>query len=273
MYRFKGNVSLFKALILSYFFVQVVSESDLEQQDYNTDEVRWGLTNANKTNTCILLNGILQIIIPYRTVDAMRGVTLLAVPRNASVSGSCGSITENITLSWFPTSGIEENDPPTNQHRLELIFKKKGQVIGDPEGIMSEPYYELESIDGMFYGGGAEFPSFSHDKTEFTFRAANLGMLTAPVNLSYFCESTQVVNSETDETTLVMSYIQAQAFHRGLSDTGPGGVDFGSRSYCPKDGYEMILTVLGCVMLMTLLGAAIFVVLSRWSRQQGYLYL
>ncbi|CAL8142694.1 unnamed protein product [Orchesella dallaii] len=229
MYRLRGNVSLFKALILSYFVVQVVSEIDFEQPDYNIDEVKWGLTNTNKTNTCILLNGILQIIIPYNTVNAMRGLTILTVPRNASVSGSCGSFTENMTLSWFPKSGIDENDPPTNQHSLEFSFKKKGQVIGDPQGVMSEPYYELESLDGVFYAGEAEFPNFSHDKTEYIFRAANLGMLTAPVNLSYFCQSTQVVNSETDETTLVMTYLQAQAFHLGLSDTGPNGVDFGSR--------------------------------------------
>ncbi|ODN02199.1 Lysosome-associated membrane glycoprotein 5 [Orchesella cincta] len=272
MYRLQGNVSLFKALIFSYFVVQVACEIDLGQQDYTVDEVRWGLTDTNKTNTCIILNGIIQIIVPYNTANSMTGLTLLNVPKNATVFGSCGRFTENMTLSWFPKSGVEEDDPPTNQHKIELIFKKKGETIGDPNGITTEPFYELESVNAVFYAGETEFPNFSHDKPEYTFRASNLGMLSAPVDLSYFCQSTQVVNSETDETTLVLSYLQAQAFHQGLSDTGPDGVDFGPRSYCPKDGYQMIFTVVGCVMMMTLLGAAIFIILSRKNRE-GYAYL
>lgn len=68
-------------------------------------------------------------------------------------------------------------------------------------------------------------------ETEFTFRAKNLAILSAPVGLSYFCQATEVIVSENRESTLLLSLVQAQAYHSGLSDTGPDGIDFGPRKY------------------------------------------
>lgn len=126
------------------------------------------------------------------------------------------------------------------------------------------------------------------------------------MGLSYFCQATEVIVSDNRESTLLLSLVQAQAYHAGLSDTGPDGIDFGPRkfliilyiilvtynlslscfsltllyfvltgSYCPKDGYRMILTVAGFVLFLSLIGALIFFVVSwlRPKRRAGYWYL
>ncbi len=55
--------------------------------------------------------------------------------------------------------------------------------------------------------------------------------MSAPVGLSYFCQATEVIVSDNRESTLLLSLVQAQAYHAGLSDTGPDGIDFGPRKF------------------------------------------
>jgi len=130
----------------------------------------------------------------------------------------------------------------------------------------------LDSVHGVFHAGEAEFPGYDKKKTEFVLTAKHLGMLSAPVGLSFFCQSTQVIDSETQEATLMLSLMQAEAFHIGLSDTSPDGVDFGPRSYCPRDGYKMILTVVGFVLFLSLFGITVFLIVNwlRPKRRTGY---
>lgn len=104
-------------------------------------------------------------------------MTLLTVPRNASVSGKCGDLIQNITLSWLPASGIEEDDPPTHSHSLTLIFVKRGTLVSYSNDTFSEPYYEIDSVVGTFYAGEAEFPGFDHERKKIAFHFHLLNIL------------------------------------------------------------------------------------------------
>lgn len=98
----------------------------------------------------------------YETI-LQTDATLLTIPRNASVSGFCDDLIQNITLSWLPASGPQEDDPPTHSHTISFRFVKRGTLVKYSNDTFSDPYFELDAVTGIFYTGQKEFPGYMPD--------------------------------------------------------------------------------------------------------------
>jgi len=59
--------------------------------------------------------------------------------------------------------------------------------------------------------------------------ASNLGLMSAPVSLSYTCKSTQVIEFDDGTNSITVAYSRAEAFHTELA-LGDGR-DFGPSNY------------------------------------------
>lgn len=91
-------------------------------------------------------------------------MTLLTVPRSASVSGSCGDPFQNITLTWRPLQSRGKNqsdDSASDKHFLKFGFVKRGELVEEPNDTFSQPYFELDSVSGLFHANQDEFPGFN----------------------------------------------------------------------------------------------------------------
>jgi len=227
-------------------------------------DVYWGLTDANKTKTCIMLSGFFELVIPYNTDYGTESIAIIPIPKNASVNGVCDSLenpsVETLILSWTPSSLEGEK-----KHNVTFIF-----VRIDQGGSFSEPYYELGTILANVSTNEEEFPSALEDDRVYLLKASNLGILSAPEKLSYFCKSTSVVKFDSGESMLGMSQVHAEAFHTQIA-MGDGH-DFGPKSFCPKDGFEVILKVLTYIIILALIGLGIFYIVDR-RRRSSYVYI
>jgi len=226
-------------------------------------DVYWGLTDANKTKTCIMLSGFFELVIPYNTDYGTESIAIIPIPKNASVNGVCdnpaNTSVEILRLSWTPSS-LEEK-----RHNVTFIF-----VRIDEGGSFGEPYYELGTIFANVSTNEEEFPSALEEDQVYKLKASNLGIMSAPEKLSYFCKSTLVVEFDDGKNVLGMSQVHAEAFHTQIA-MGDAH-DFGPKSFCSKDGFEVILKVLTYIIILALIGLGIFYILDR-RRRSSYVYM
>jgi len=140
----------------------------------------------------------------------------------------------------------------------------------DQGGTFAEPYYELGTIFANVSTNDEEFPGALDYDRIYQLKASNLGIMSAPEKLSYFCKSTLVVGFDDGENVLGMSQVHAEAFHKQIA-MGDGH-DFGPKSFCPKDGFEVILKVLTYIIILALIGLGIFYIVDR-RRRASYVYI
>ncbi|XP_035707205.1 uncharacterized protein LOC110848209 isoform X2 [Folsomia candida] len=267
---FSGVVIFKKLTLIVILLVELVVDSAQFRESRFTsgrDEVFWSLTDANKTKTCILLSGVFEIEIPYYTDYFMKSIAVIRIPRIASVTGFCDTNEnpnlESLSFEWSP-------DPrqPEVKHSVTLTFKRYSHL---KEPSFLEPYYALTTIHGRIQTNEVDFHDPFDPEHIYNLTASDVGaILSAPEKLSFVCKSIQVIKFNDGRNSFAMSEVHAEAFHDkiALGD----GKDFGPKSFCAKDGVEVLLMVFTYVIILALFGLAVYYVVDK-RRKRAYVYL
>jgi len=97
-------------------------------------------------------------------------------------------------------------------------------------------------------------------------------MMTTRLKQSYYCQTSQIVPFDEPETSLGINLLHVEAFHETLA-LGDGS-DFGPRSFCSRDGFEVILTVFLYVLILAILALIVFYLIDGNKKPKyGYTYL
>jgi len=179
-------------------------------------------------------------------------VATISIPNDASSSGSCnatdpldGEHVQTITLSWKPLNASDDVDTVT-------VTFSGDDALGD--GLIAPGFFMIKKVEAFIHMNEREFPaaarpgkqfmwltvyclSLSHYEELFLnlivlfisfFRvvgkvlhllSANLsgeGLLSAPMNLSYFCMSTRHIDLRDEDSNysfMSMADVHAQAYH------------------------------------------------------------
>ncbi|XP_046444416.1 lysosome-associated membrane glycoprotein 1-like [Daphnia pulex] len=228
--------------------------------------MNWVVVDEQTNVTCIVVKLAASFVIPYLKVNGQMENVTLALPSNATSSGTCNlddlEHGQEISLQWYADKSGSPNT---------LTFAFHRNVSSGTEATGKESVYLSEInlsvyLDSENFVNASRVGNYSHGNLQNSLHSV-------PVNNSYRCNSEETFElnliEEIDKVAIIhFAHMQTEAFRTQNDDKFHSAVDCAADKVITSD---IVPIAVGCALAALVVVVLVaYLIGRRRARQRGY---